>query len=91
MRWLSRGLPVSAIREALESLQVSAISGHGGMASREGISRPVPSGHSRMTRALGDGAGGCRRRDTPGVMRDWGLLRVFAVLRGGCGWRGPGF
>ena len=29
--------------------------------------------------------------DTPGVMRDLGLLRVFAVLRGGCGWRGPGF
>jgi hypothetical protein len=61
------------------------------MASRQGINRSVPSQHSRMTRALGDGAGGCRRRDTPGVMRDSGLLRVFAVLRGGCGWRGPAF
>lgn len=28
--------------------------------------------------------------DTLGVVRDLRFLMVFAVLRGGCGWRGPG-
>ena len=35
-------------------------------------------------------SGGLRTVTRWGVVRDLRLLIVFAVLRGGCGWRGPG-